>query len=231
MVESYINMNHLNIPIKRSNLRRNPDESPEQDEIDVFKLDCKKTKEEQTPSTKKNKYTLIIVVVALSIIIVILVGIILWYVMKDNKKEELKSNDLPNTPINGGLTHNKIQPNMMYPNMVHPMYRQMPQTVFRPQNVKEMNDITNTQSVEKTLKPSKTELKNTISNTKLNNIPEARSQKNSERIVEVTKNESDQKKEETELDEEKTDNVLASKFYQKLQQNVNNDEKDDSDVD
>jgi hypothetical protein len=202
------------------------------DNLDIMTLKHKPTKEETNESKAGDNsddpkpYSWLII--GLSILVIILIIAIVWYVLKDNKKalEIPRAILQPSHPMN----------NFNHP--MHPMNR--PQTESLPHNPHFM-PRTQTQSnnpkKSNVKNPSKEELLKTLN--KLNTIPEEpkieevlekalnKKEKPKERINEKIIKEQEQENDgDDDVDEQ--DDELAKKFYDKLQQNIDNDDADDA---
>jgi hypothetical protein len=197
------------------------------DNLDIMGLNHKPTKEESTDENKNKPYSWLLI--GLAILVIILIIAIVWYVLKDNKKDCLKIPDKILQPA--------IHPVHNFQHPLHPVNR--PQMENLQANAKFMPSHSNT-NPSNVKNPSKDELLKTLS--KLNTIPE---EPKIDEVLDQTLNKKEPKKTRTnekiiktqeqetngEDEEDEQDVELAKKFYNTLQQNIENDEGDESDND
>lgn len=205
------------------------------DNLDIMNLKHKPTNEEKEKKEKEQKYSWLII--GLAVLVIILLIAIVWYVLKDNIiKEEPKK-------IPDGILQPGVHPSYNFKHPMHPINR--PQMENLPINANFMNRSNNVNQ-----QPSKEDLLSTLN--KLKPIPEESSieeikEDTSKKLKPSKKQDKKQDKKNTDErvntkiienqeqendgvdDDDEADNELAKKFYDKLQQNIDNDEADDAD--
>lgn len=214
----------------------NPKKKIPEIEIDILGGEHQTTQEEKdvqmsksAPSTEPWSWLIII----LAFIVVVLIVIIVWYVLKENE-------ECDKTPTK--IHSNIIQPNMVPPNYQqmqrqqmqqnNPMYNTMYNHPMHPQNRPQTENLPiQTKSMSK--QPTKNELMSTLNKMTLEPIKEGEEsdddkKEDSKKILKSSEQQS-AKTETDPVSEDQEDTDLANKFYQNLQQNIDNEEADDSD--
>lgn len=201
------------------------------DNIDILKMPHEPTEEEQNNSESKQKDSqwpwLIII---LAFIIVVLVIFIVWYVLKTNDESTPPPN-IPRSVIHPNIPqHNQFYNNQM---PVHPVHNYM--HPLQPNNRPQTENLPiQTKSISKK-QPTKKELMQTLNKMTLKPIIEDENKSDDKKILKPSKSQNflAGKSQTTEQendgvdDEDIQDSELASKFYQNLQQNIDNDDVDD----
>lgn len=201
------------------------------DEIDIMGMKHEPTDEEKTSITNQSKsYSWLII--GLVIVVVILIIGIAWYVLKDNKK----CKNIPN--ISSEAIRPNIHPAYQYGHPMHPINR--PQTENLPISTNSMpkRELSQNKFSQPKPQPTKQELMSTLN--RLNSIEEVNEESDEEsscdKIVEIkekkklklSKSKNKLKDKPPKEEENAEDDVLANNFYNKLQENLEDDE-DNSD--
>jgi len=207
------------------------------DEMNVMEMKHEPTDEEKSSIKKKTKpYSWLII--GLAIVVVLLIIGIAWYVLRDNKDKKS-----PNIPLE--VVRPNVHPAYQYNHPMHPINR--PQTENLPINTNSMPRQSTSQSraPQPNPQPTKQELMATLN--RLNSIEEVNEESGvesndkstCERIVEIkekkkikpskAKNKLKENPPEEGEEYNAEDDALANKFYNKLQEKLEDDEANSDD--
>ena len=199
-------------------------------DMDILGMPHEPTSEEQhtdsSKSTVESQWSWLIIILA--VIVIVLIIFIAWYVLKENDdvnkppnipRDILHTNPQMNPTMYQNMS-NQVHPSQNFSHPLHPNNR--PQTENLPIQTKSMSSAPKP--------PTKQELMAALNKMTLDPVKEDEISPISVKTLKPSK------KQEKKInmvqgqnDDDQQDNILAGKFYQNLQQNINNDEKDDLD--
>lgn len=202
----------------------------QKDNLNIMDLQHEPTKEEKAQENNPPSQPWSWVIITLAIIVIVLIIVIVWYVLKENEECNTSyPNMVPRQIIRPNQMYNPIHPAYQFNHPMHPINR--PQMENLPINTASMNEQKIPQTkINQNKQPSKEELIATLNQMKIEPIEEEPQEKklkpSKQQVSIVEQNENDIPGEDK---EDEQDEILAQKFYNNLQQNINNDDADDPD--